>query len=51
MIGFIVIEAHGGGEYAIICTDEYGSNIVFDNIEEAMDFAENECLDGRVVVV
>lgn len=45
---YIVIETHGGAEYATICTDENGNNKVFDNIENAQAEA-NDCQDGVVV--
>lgn len=45
---FIVIECHGGPEYATIVTDEDGNNKVFDSREEAETEAA-DCQDGRVV--
>jgi len=47
-MSFIVIESHGGAEYAIICTDENGNNLVFDKREEAEAEAA-DCQDGVVV--
>jgi len=47
---YIVIEMHGGPEYAIICMDTDGNNKVFDNIEDATKEAEN-CQDGFVLEV
>ena len=45
---YIVIEAHGGPEYAIICTDENGKTKIFATQEEAQREAD-ECQDGKVV--
>ena len=45
---FIVIEAHGGAEYAIVVTDEDGNNKVFETEEEALKEADN-CQYGFVV--
>lgn len=45
---YIVIETHGGAEYAIIVTNEDGENLVFDTPEEAQIEADN-CQDGVVV--
>lgn len=45
---FIVIETHGGPEYAAICTDSEGNNLVFDTREEAQKEAD-DCQDGIVV--
>jgi hypothetical protein len=45
---YIVIEKHGGPEYAIICTDEDGNNKVFDTEEEAQVEAD-DCQDGIVI--
>ena len=48
MMSFIIIECHGGPEYAIICTDENGNNLVFENREEAESEAA-DCQNGLVV--
>ena len=45
---FIVIEKHGGAEYAIIVTNEDGENKIFGNREEAQAEAD-DCQDGIVV--
>lgn len=45
---YIVIEKHGGWEYAAIVTDENGNNKVFDTIEEAQKEAD-DCQDGIVI--
>lgn len=45
---YIVIECHGGPEYAAICTDQEGNNLVFDNKEDAQKEAD-DCQDGRVI--
>jgi len=47
-MSFIIIECHGGPESAIICTDENGNNLVFEDKEEAEAEAA-ECQDGIVV--
>ena len=49
-MSFVVIEAFGGPDCAIICTDESGNNLVFDNKEEAEKEAE-DCQDGFVVEI
>lgn len=48
---FIVIEKHGGPEYAIICTNEDGENLIFDTNEEAEKHAKEECQDGVIVEI
>jgi hypothetical protein len=45
---YIVIETHGGAEYAIIVTNQEGNNLVFDSREEAEAEAA-DCQDGIVV--
>lgn len=45
---YIVIECHGGPEYACIVTDQDGKNKVFETFEEAQYEAE-DCQDGKVV--
>ncbi len=47
---YIVIECHGGPEYAIIVTDENGNNKVFNTYKEAKKEAD-DCQDGLIVVV
>ena len=47
---YIVIECHGGPEYAIIVTNEDGLTKVFDTLEEAEAEAA-DCQDGRVVEI
>lgn len=49
-MSFIVIEAHGGAECAIVCTDENGNNLVFESRVEAEAEAD-DCQDGRVVEI
>lgn len=46
---FIVIETHGGAEYAAICVDEEGNNWVTDSKDEAEKYAMSECQNGIVV--
>lgn len=38
---YIVLETHGGAEYATICMNEYGENEVFDTLIEAEIYAED----------
>lgn len=47
---FIVIECHGGAEYATIVTNEDGETKVFDTEKEAQIEAD-DCQDGRVVEI
>ena len=47
-MSFIIIECHGGASYAIICTDENGNNLVFENREDAEAEAA-DCQDGLIV--
>lgn len=47
-MSYIVIEKHGGAEYAIIVTDTEGNNMVFDEHEKAQAEAD-DCQDGIVV--
>lgn len=49
-MSYIVIEKHGGAEYAIITTNEDGENKIFDNLEEAQKEAE-DCQDGMIVEI
>ena len=47
-MSYIVIERHGGPEYAIIITDEDGNNLIFETYQDARQEA-NECQDGLIV--
>lgn len=47
-MAFIVIETHGGAEYAIIVTGQDGHNLVFDTPQEAQVEAD-DCQSGIVV--
>jgi hypothetical protein len=49
-MAYIVIETHGGPEYAIIVTDEDGNNKIFDTKEDAQIEAD-DCQDGIVVCI
>ena len=49
-MSYIVIEKHGGPEYAIIVTDEDGNNKIFDTPEEAQTEAD-DCQDGIIVCI
>jgi hypothetical protein len=50
-IMWIVIEKHGGPEYAIVCTDENGNNRVFDTKQEAETYADYDCQDGMAIEI
>ena len=45
---FIVLECHGGPEYAIVVTDEDGNNKVFDSYNDALT-ESNDCQDGMII--
>lgn len=47
---YIVLECHGGPEYAIVVTDEDGNNKVFTSYSEAKKEAD-QCQDGLVVEI
>lgn len=47
-MSFIVIEKHGGFEYAGIVIDEHGNNKIFDNYIDAQKEAD-QCQDGMVI--
>lgn len=47
---YIVLECHGGPEYAIVVTDEDGNNKVFTSFAEAQKEAD-DCQDGLVVEI
>lgn len=47
---YIVLECHGGAEYATVVTNEEGENKVFYSEEEALAEA-NDCQNGIVVKV
>jgi hypothetical protein len=47
-MGYIVIETFGGPEYATICMDTDGNNLVFENREDAEAEAA-DCQDGLIV--
>lgn len=47
---YLVLETHGGAEYAAIVTDEDGNNKVFDTIEEA-EAEVPDCQSGIVVAL
>ena len=38
---YIILETHGGAEYAIVATDEDGANLVFDTEQEALEASED----------
>lgn len=45
---YIVIEKHGGWQYAGIVTDEDGNVKVFDSLEDAI-LEKEDCQDGIIV--
>jgi hypothetical protein len=47
-MSFIIIETHGGPEYAIIVTDTNGNNLVFDERSEA-EKELADCQDGLII--
>ena len=47
---WIVIEKFGGPEYAVICTDGDGNNLVFETAELAQNEAD-ECQDAVIVEI
>jgi hypothetical protein len=49
-MSYIIIETHGGPEYAIIVIDTEGNNLVFDTLEKTENEAE-DCQDAVVVEI
>jgi hypothetical protein len=49
-MSWIVIETHGGPEYAIIVTNEEGENLIFNTHEKAITEAL-ECQAGIIVEI
>lgn len=47
-MNYIVIEKHGGWEYAAIVTDQEGNVKIFDKLEDA-EIEAFDCQDGIVV--
>jgi hypothetical protein len=47
-MSYIIIETHGGPEYAIIVTDQDGNNLVFENRGDAEAEAA-DCQDGLII--
>ncbi|MHB8205952.1 hypothetical protein [Mucilaginibacter sp.] len=47
---YLVLEMHGGPEYAAICTDKNGNNLVFDSKAQAESEAA-DCQDGVIVEI
>ncbi len=47
-MSYLIIETHGGAEYAIIVTDCEGNNLIFDTREEAEQEAD-DCQAGIIV--
>ena len=45
---FVVIENHGGANYAAICINENGENMVFSTESEAAEYAK-DCQEGVVI--
>ncbi|MFD0792016.1 hypothetical protein ACFQZX_00225 [Mucilaginibacter litoreus] len=49
-MSFIIIETHGGPEYAAVVTDADGNNLVFENREDAEAEAA-DCQDGLIIEI
>jgi len=49
-MSYMIIETHGGPQYAIIVTDTNGDNLVFETLEEAEKEAA-DCQDGLVIEI
>lgn len=49
-MSYIIIETHGGSEYAAIVSDYEGNHLAFDTTEEAEREAE-DCQAGIIVEV
>lgn len=49
-MAYIILELHGGPEYAAICTDPDGNNLVFNDYAEA-EKEVDDCQDGRIVEI
>lgn len=47
-MSFIIIETHGGAEYAVIVTDYEGNNLIFDTRDEAERVTE-DCQAGIII--
>jgi hypothetical protein len=47
-MNYIVIEAFGGAQYAVIVTDENGNNKIFEERADAEAEAA-DCQDGRII--
>lgn len=46
---YIILECHGGPDYAIVVVDSRGYNKVFNTKEEALLFAAENCQQGVVI--
>lgn len=49
-MSYIIIERHGGPEYAAIVTDQDGNNQVFDSYEEAQQEVD-DCQDSMIIKI
>ena len=49
-MNYLIIETHGGPEYAIIVTDKEGNNLVFDTYLDARQEA-SDCQTGIVIEI
>jgi hypothetical protein len=47
-MSYIIIETHGGAEYAAIVTNQDGNNLVFESRDDAEAEAA-DCQDGLIV--
>ena len=48
---FIILECHGGPDFAIVVTNEDGANLTFKDRDEAEIYAAEWCLDAAVIKV
>jgi hypothetical protein len=49
-MSYIILEMHGGPEYAIIVTDEDANNLVFEKLEE-VEREAGDCKDALIVEI
>ncbi|HTD98363.1 MAG TPA: hypothetical protein VK668_03720 [Mucilaginibacter sp.] len=49
-MSYIIIETHGGPQYAIVVTDTDGNNLVFETLEEAETEA-SDCQDAIIIEI
>jgi hypothetical protein len=49
-MSYIILECHGGAEYAIVVTDKNGDNLVFETYAGA-EIEAADCQDGLIVEI